>query len=363
MAGSWQSLYLPIPFRRARLRRVFGRVMRRVGFTLVELLVVIAIIGILVALLLPAVQAAREAARRARCANHLKQLGLGALQQINVNGQFPTGGWGWKWLGDPDRGMGRKQTGGWIYNVLPFIEQQAVHDLQKGKTSSTTPTRDQAGGQLQETPIETFNCPSRRRAALYAWGGGPPSGSTNVVPPKVARSDYAANGGPDPYDGTSGFGSSLPYWGPDTLAIGDAAIGDFNKIAAACKGVIYPGSELTPAEVRDGLSHTLLLGEKYLNPDFYETGQDGGDNESMYIGDNPDITRFVGNEGSNTGLAPQQDRPGYPNFNLWGSAHSGTFQAVFCDGSVHGIAYDIDLTTYSRLGNRKDGQVIDTSGL
>jgi prepilin-type processing-associated H-X9-DG protein len=90
---------------------------------------------------------------------------------------------------------------------------------------------------------------------------------------------------------------------------------------------------------------------------------DGGDNESMYIGDNADISRWVGPEGSNDAFAPQQDRIGFADVLRYGSSHSGVFQTVFCDGSVRGIAYEIDLVTLSRLGNRKDGQVIDSSKL
>src|SRR5262245_49417000 len=101
----------------------------RKAFTLVELLVVIAIIGILIALLLPAIQAAREAARRSQCKNNLKQFGLAALSHLSAQKYFPTGGWGFKWVGDADRGYGMNQPGGWAYSLLPFIEGSPVRIL------------------------------------------------------------------------------------------------------------------------------------------------------------------------------------------------------------------------------------------
>src|SRR5262249_22963987 len=103
------------------------------GFTLVELLVVIAIIGILVALLLPAVQAAREAARRAQCINNLKQSALGFQMHHDVHKHFPSVGWGWAWIGDPNMGYGKGQPGGWHFNILPYIEESAIHDMALGQ--------------------------------------------------------------------------------------------------------------------------------------------------------------------------------------------------------------------------------------
>jgi len=133
----------------------------REGFTLVELLVVIAIIGILVALLLPAIQAAREAARRNQCTNNLKQWSLGALNHEAAHKHFPSAGLGGKWTGDPNWGFGRKQPGGWLYNILPYIEEQQIHDIGFGvgtgtgdvapKDSYSHTTADD--GQSRELPI------------------------------------------------------------------------------------------------------------------------------------------------------------------------------------------------------------------
>ena len=115
------------------------------GFTLVELLVVIAIIGILVALLLPAIQAAREAARRAQCKNNLKNIGLSVLNFANTYKYFPTGGTvpnpiisdylqdtytvtnPFLRQGPPNGPL--TQGLGWMYQILPYLEEGAVQDL------------------------------------------------------------------------------------------------------------------------------------------------------------------------------------------------------------------------------------------
>jgi len=163
------------------------------GFTLVELLVVITIIGILIALLLPAVQSAREAARRAQCQNNLKQLGLAMLQHESQHGFFPSGGWGWHWAGDADRGFAPGQPGGWIYDILPYIEQEALHEMGYGESYND---RKAAASTVASTPLALINCPTRRRAQLFEChdGGGWIATNANNVP-AAARSDYAANAG------------------------------------------------------------------------------------------------------------------------------------------------------------------------
>ena len=130
---------------------------------------VITIIGILIALLLPAVQAAREAARMTQCRNNLKQISLAALDHEHSNGWLPEGGWGYTWVGDPTRGFDKNQVGGFFYNILPYLEQQALHNLELGATSPTDKL-DRAAGNVPGPDHDLFLPDSAGAAALSRPG-------------------------------------------------------------------------------------------------------------------------------------------------------------------------------------------------
>lgn len=344
---------------------------RPAGFTLVELLVVIAIIGILIGLLLPAVQGAREAARRLQCNNHLKQIGLGCLLHEQAHGFFPTCGWGWAWVGDPNQGFGKEQPGGWVFNILPYIERESLHDLGKGQASQNA-AQMASLKTMTETPVELFACPSRRAAVAslpksYYWAYNATGGQF-----PVAKTDYAICTGNPRYPGTwevdsSGRGGK----GPDSLAAGldpNCLWQDTGPNGGLYdNGVSFQRSEVAIAEISDGTSQTYLVAEKYLRPESYGGAgmsnefYDAGDNETMYTGVNNDNSRttYYDSATPSASAVPRQDCYGFYSYIIFGSAHAGAMNVVFCDGSTHAVSYSIDPLTHSRLGARNDGEPLD----
>ncbi len=342
----------------------------KLGFTLVELLVVITIIGILIALLLPAVQAAREAARRTQCRNNLKQLALGCMNHESATGRFPTNGWGYSWTGDADRGNDWRQPGGWIFNILPYIEQPALHDMGAGRSPWNDANKKLAHIQRMATPLGVLYCPTRRKVIAYPWNSttGNAAGRSPVInagmPTVAGRSDYAGNGGYGyvhcGYPATAAWTENVAGGsGPNNVTAVENPPGQmtaearttFAGVAQAATGIFYAGSMTKLADIKDGASNTYLVGEKCLSPDYYDTGSSGGDNESAMVGDNADITRWAY-------WPPCPDTPGYDGYSF-GSAHANGFQMAFCDGSVKMMNYTIDPNVHRNLCERADGNVID----
>lgn len=332
----------------------------RLGFTLVELLVVIAIIGILVALLLPAVQAAREAARRSECKNKLKQFGLAAINHHDVHKHFPTGGWGWRWAGDPDAGYGYKQPGGWYFNILEFSENGAIRDMGKDGNYNTVSAQQKLGAKQRiETTVDLFICPTRRGAGAYAYVNT--SGYANADRPAVlGRNDYAANGG-------SLFPGGL-WEGPaqrGTMMPPPPAASDFVTYATTRgpkilrgTGIILAMSEVKIAQITDGTSQVLLIGEKHIPSGEYDTATAAGNDQGWDLAFDFDVNRW-------TKHAPMGDADGVPaqfsgedRWSVFGSAHPAGCQFVLADGSVHTMGYDVDPVIFTRLGAIADGEVV-----
>jgi prepilin-type N-terminal cleavage/methylation domain-containing protein/prepilin-type processing-associated H-X9-DG protein len=292
---------------------------RRAGFTLIELLVVIAIIGVLIGLLLPAVQKVREAANRAQCANNLKQIGLAFHHHHDTYRYFPGGGLDWTMpptIVNGTPAVGARQKAGWGYQVLPFLE--ATNTWKGGQATKDVDRILVAIG----TPNPVFFCPSRRAPMTLLYSE--PQYLANLPPPQPSQT---------------------------TMALCDYAASNLEET-----GVVRQLQPNRIADITDGTSNTLLVSEKRVN--LSQLGEwQGDDNEGYTAGFDEDTVR-------RTDMPPAPDFHGTGNGKeLFGSSHPGRFNAVFADGSVHVIPYDIDPTVFSNLGNKSDGQTIDTSDL
>ena len=328
------------------------------GFTLVELLVVITIIGILVGLLMPAVQSAREAGRQTQCKNNLRQIGIAMTHHVEKAGHYPTGGWGWSWAGgDPNRGFGLRQYGGWIYNILPYLEQSTLHEMAIGGTDEE---KFAAAGQRNTIPLTMLHCPSRRKAVVYPNPSKEKWRHIAATRADVnARTDYCAHASSTSPTSSANKANKEP----SSVAAGDKGFdwADFSDHT----GIVYVRSQVRTAHIKDGLSNTYMVGEKYLNPDHYTTGLDLGDNHVYSMGHNNDTVRWTWFNPSNpnSGCTPKRDRPGLADTISFGSAHPSGCCLVFCDGAVHSANFMIDPQTHSWLGNRSDGKSIKQNAM
>jgi type II secretory pathway pseudopilin PulG len=273
---------------------------------LIELLVVLAIIAVLIGLLAPAVQKVREAASRMSCQNNLRQIGIAFHAHHDDHHFFPSGGWDWWYYPTYVNGQpagGADQKAGWGFQILPYLE--GVNAWKAGPQVAIG------------TPNPMFFCPSRRAPMTLTY-------LDEYTPPLT--------------------GGDLTH-----------ALCDYGASNLEGTGVVRQYTPVRIADITDGTSNTLMVGEKRLNlADLGKWQQD--DNEGYTAGFDHDTVRSIANP-------PTPDFRGTDADPLkrFGSSHPAVMNAVFADGSVHTISYSINRDVFLYLGNISDGHAINST--
>lgn len=283
---------------------------RRRGFTLVELLVVIAVIGILVALLLPAVQAAREASRAASCKNNLKQIGLSLHMYHDIRRRLPPG-----WEASP--GPEDPNGWGWAAAILPHLEQRNIESVIQANLPIDHPSNQQA----RELVVPTYICRTDINSSTFVIHGGADDEHAHqdqIGTPlfTVAKSNYVGV-----------FGRS-----------------EIEEVPSAGEGVFFHNSRLTFASVSDGLSNTLLIGER---------GSKLGSSvwAGVIPGANAAMARIVGTSDHTPNHADH-------HFDDFSSFHPQGVHFLVGDGSVQRINDQIDIAVYHAMVTRSGGEPV-----
>jgi prepilin-type N-terminal cleavage/methylation domain-containing protein len=351
---------------------------RRAAFTLVELLVVITIIGILVSLLLPAVQSAREAARRAQCQNNLKQLGLAVLSYEQGNDQFPPASL-WFKASDMDAQNNGNFAANWVIMILPMIEQQGLYNSFDFSKSIA----DAANRQARGTRLTLMLCPTDSDANRVPYSGKSGSSQTGNHGDNWARGNYGANG-------------SLGFQASGYCGYGGVAWSCASPIAnwkhPQGRGVMGANFSVKMSQIRDGASNTMMLEELRAGVVPVDCrgvwAMSGAGPSSVwahgYLGDACGPNARWGGSDDTAGCSEAQEAVGgeanlarmgmscysgtstYPNRQAAPrSSHAGGLFVCFCDGSVHWISNNIEISTspsyasvWDRLNLSADGQPI-----
>jgi prepilin-type N-terminal cleavage/methylation domain-containing protein/prepilin-type processing-associated H-X9-DG protein len=333
---------------------------RRFGFTLIELLVVIAIIAVLIGLLLPAVQKVREAAARIQCQNNLKQIGLAVHSYHDANQHFPTSGNNGSIArvagatGEPAGVEGAPfQQAGALFQILPFIEQGAAYS----GTDST----------IHALVVKSYYCPARRPPITRLSSGGAPLG----------LNDYAAPVWKDSSAG-AGLGGSTAgcwnWWGDTTGLKPDGTLDETNYpyyrntifVRGGKGSSVYPPERM--AGISDGTSNTLMMAEKFVDPTRYHPVQSSLEPDTIWgplgFTDNGYYQGWAWSTLRCSMNGPIRDQP-YGTVAYWqmfGSAHAAGINAVFADGSVKLISYNVPNAVFQLLCRKDDGLVVDLAG-
>jgi prepilin-type N-terminal cleavage/methylation domain-containing protein len=283
----------------------------RRGFTLIELLVVIAIIAILIGLLLPAVQKVREAAARAKCANNLKQLGLGLHNHHDAIGGFPPA---------------KQDTPAacWTYSVLPYIEQQPLFNRYNVNVRwDNTKVNDANPGGVGQTEVAVFLCPSA------------PAGRVGARNRKVI--DYSpANQIARP----NSFLKPIPP--SDGTFLGVLGHNVFRKIT----------------DVTDGTSNTVLLAEDAGRNQEWKMGKLVNTTGGTGAWANPATEININGFNPATNTTPGPCGVNCSNINEVYAFHTGVANAIMTDGSVRTLKAGLPVSILVPLITRAQGELL-----
>jgi prepilin-type N-terminal cleavage/methylation domain-containing protein len=313
---------------------------RHKAFTLIELLVVITIIGTLIALLLPAIQAVREASRKTQCANNIRQIGLSIHNFESSRRHFPAG-----YQATMPYADGASDTSpgwGWSAAILPLLEESSVFK----RIDFSLPIPDPANAAAARVPVPLYHCPSdlAPEAAFSV-----PDDLGNIVV-TAAPSSYAACVGGDESDTTAQSGL----------------------------GIFFRNSQTRVAEIKDGTSKTILIGERaWVIANGVWAGavrngvcRRGAENPTPGAGaaSSPAATLVLAHSHLNN--ATSDTDGGLDDFS---SRHFDGSNFVFADGSVHFLRsvpadlgegeYSPDSLIFQAIGTKSGGEPIPSDWL
>ena len=318
----------------------------RQAFTLVELLVVVAIIGVLVALLLPAVQAARESARRLQCNNHLRQMALAVHNFENTFKVYPSHGVNGtvNYVNGTPASVKSDPTqqAGVLFQILPYLEEQNLYN-------------NPDFAQVRNQPIKFYFCPSRRKPTTRLSNS---TGST-----RNALNDYAI-----PVWGASGGGINQQCWGLPNNSTYDVRH-DSCIFVRAVNGQVGRSVDIT-----DGLTHTMMFGEKFvdvsrytppaadIDPPEQNASPQSGFTDNGYWGA---ITSW-GTTRCTQGTPKKDARyPASPTNLAWwqmfGGPHPGGLSVAVGDGSVRTLGWNVPGAVFQLFARKNDGLIVDVA--